>query len=92
MITNGLIALLKNGKLSSKVFTALMKEFEAHATEVEERDEGVIYEFDYYAFSGDEPCGFIKKYKIYSDNTYSTTIVDEYHCETDENINYYNII
>ena len=90
MVTNGLIALLKNGKLSSKVFTALMKEFEAHATEVEERDEGVKYEFDYYAFSGDESCDFIKNYKIYNDNTYSTTIVGEYHCETDENINYYD--
>lgn len=92
MITNGLIALLKNGKLSSKVFTALMKEFEAHATEVEEKDEGEIYTFDYYSINGNKSCGLIKNYKIYGDNTYSTTIVDEYHYETDENINYYNII
>ena len=90
MNPNVLVSLLKIKNLSSKVFSAVMTEFEEQSREVEEREDGVVYDFDYYSYKDNKSCGFIKNYKIYNDNTYSTTIVDAYHCESDENINYYD--
>ena len=90
MNSNVLVSILKINNLPGNVFAAVMEEFEAHAKEVEERKEGVIYDFDYYSHTGNKSCGYIENYRIYSDGTYSTTIIDSYHCETDENINYYD--
>ena len=89
MNSNVLVSLLKIKNLPGNVFAAVMSDFEAHSREVEEREDGVVYDFDYYSYTDNKSCGFIKNYKIYNDNTYSTTIVGEYHCETDENINLY---
>ena len=77
MNSNVLVSILKINNLPGNVFAAVMEEFEAHAKEVEERKEGVIYDFDCYSCADNQPCGFIKNYKIYGDNTYSTTIVGE---------------
>ena len=90
MNSNVLVSILKIKNLPHDVFAAVMADFEAHSKKVEERKEGVIYDFDYYSYTDNKSCGFIKNYKIYGDNTYSTTIVGEYHLETDENINYYD--
>ena len=90
MNPNVLVSLLKIKNMPSKVFSAVMTEFEEQSRKAEEREDGVVYDFDYYSYTDNKSCGFIKNYKIYNDNTYSTTIVDAYHCEYDENINYYD--
>ena len=84
MKANMLVSILKIKNLPGSVFASVMAEYEGHAIEVDEKEDGVIYEFDYYSLNGDGLNGFIKNYKIYSDNTYSTTIIGEYHDDSPE--------
>ena len=80
MYLTEIIANLKNGNLTNKEFDTLIKEFEKSAKQVAEKEEGVLYEFDYYTYTNaDQTNGFIKAYRIYDDNTYSISIVDEFY-------------
>lgn len=76
MYLTEIITKLKKKKLTSEKFDALIKEFEKNAKQVEEKETGILYEFDYYTYTNaDQTSGFIKAYRIYDDNTYSKTIV-----------------
>lgn len=78
--------ILMEKNLTTEKFDTLMKKIEKKTKQVEEK-EGAVYEFDYYSYT-DKDYGFIKAFKIYDDNTYSITIVDEFHKDVDDNINY----
>lgn len=79
MYLTEIITKLKKEKLTSEKFDALIKGFEKDAKQVEEKETGIIYEFDYYTYTkADQTSGFIKAYRFYDDNTYSKTIVDAF--------------
>lgn len=84
MILNKILTIifvnLKKEKLTRQEFATLMEEFEQNAKQVEEKEEGILHEFDFHLYtSRDKSCGLIGIYRIYEDNAYSTTIVDEFH-------------
>mgnify|MGYP003549792123 CR=1 FL=1 len=79
MYLTEIITNLKKENLTSEKFDTLIKEFEKDAKQVEEKETGILYEFDYYTYTNaDQTSGFIKAYRIYDDNTYSTSIVDTF--------------
>lgn len=88
MYLKEIVTNLKKEKLTSQEFATLMEEFEKNAKQVEERENGILHEFDFHLYtSRDKSCGLIGIYRIYEDNTYSTTIVDEFHPQHTANSN-----
>ena len=80
MYLKEIVANLKKENLTSQEFSTIMEEFEKNAKEVEEKETVILHEFDFHLYtSKDKTCGVIGIYRIYEDNTYSVTFIDEFH-------------